>query len=118
MPRIAAAASSSRVRTPPRSPSATSDGSLTDPDSPSDPQMRMTRTPASARRASVPPHASDSSSGWARTTRTVLGASGTLRLHDAPVDVHVALDHALHSEARHRALADAPAIEIEHARQL
>src|SRR5258708_38483300 len=120
-PSTAAASRSSRARTPPRSPSGTSAGSLIDPASPRDAQSRTTRAPASASRASVPPHASDSSSGCAKMPRTVRPASeslsGTVRLHDAAVHADVFVDHARDAEARNGALADAPAIEIEHARE-
>src|SRR5712671_634707 len=118
-PSTAAASRSSRARTWPRSPSGTSVGSLIDPASPREAQSRTTRAPASASRASVPPHASDSSSGCAKTPRTVLPASerlsATMGLHDAAVDADVFVDHARDAEARDGALADAPAIESEHA---
>src|SRR5256885_3066600 len=129
MPRTAAASPSSRARTPPRSPSGTSAGSLIDPASPRDAQSRITRTPASASRASVPPHASDSSSGWANTASTVRPAScrsdrspdpfalsATVRLHDAGVDASVFVDHSRGAESLDGALADAAPIEIEDAR--
>ena len=102
----------------------TSAGSLTDPRSPREAHSSTTRAPASASRASVPPHASDSSSGCAKTARTVRPttpsdqlSSATVRLDDLLVDRHVLVDHALDAEARDGALADAPAIEREHARQ-
>ena len=101
-----------------------------DPVSPRDAHSRTTRAPASARRASVPPHASDSSSGCAKTASTVRPARRQRRRirrsvsvgHDAAstsrrVDGDVLVDHAVDAEARDRALADAPAIEAEHARQ-
>src|SRR6478752_7623088 len=84
----------------------------------------ITRQPASARRASVPPQASDSSSGWAKMPSTVRPArgsaalaSGTMGLHDPVVDGDVLVDHTLGAEPGHRALVHAAAIEIEHARQ-
>src|SRR5947209_10858941 len=89
--------------------------------------MRTTRTPASASRASVPPHISDSSSGWANTARTerarasdgvALPSACLMPLDDAPVDVDALADHPRRAESGDRALADAPAIEIEDARQL
>src|SRR5258707_15283008 len=123
-PSTAAASLSSRTRTRPRSPSGTSDGSLIDPASPCDAHTMTTRQPASARRASVPPQASDSSSGWAKMPSTVRPArgsaalaSGTMSLHDPGVDGDVLVDHALGSETGDRALVHAAAIEIEHARQ-
>src|SRR5947208_5573225 len=121
MPSTAAASASSRVRTPARSPSGTSAGSLIDPDSPRDPQRSTTRAPASASRASVPPHASDSSSGCAKTARTVRPASGrstTMLLHDTKIDRDVLFDHAGRAEPRDGPLADAPTIQIEQTRQL
>src|SRR5450759_2982189 len=122
-PSTAAASRSSRVRTSPRSPSGTSEGSLIEPASPREAHSTMTRAPASARRASVPPHASDSSSGCAKIPRTVRPARGrassaTMRLHDPTVDGDVFIDHASGAEARDGALAHAPAIEVEDARQL
>src|SRR4051812_12318609 len=73
------------------------------------------RAPASASRASVPPHASDSSSGWARTTRIVRPEQSAtpVRLDDLLVHRHVFVDHAFDAEARDGALADAAAIERE-----
>src|SRR3954470_24766960 len=116
IPRIAAASRSSRVRTSARSPSASSAGSLTDPDSPRDPHISTTRTPASDSRASVPPHASDSSSGWAKIARTVLRAlSGTMGLHEPGVYGDVLVDHPLDAEACDGAVVHALAIEREHA---
>src|SRR5258708_31782842 len=118
IPRIAAASRSSRVRTAARSPSASSAGSLTDPDSPRDPHIRTTRTPASDSRASVPPHASDSSSGWAKIARTVLRAtSGTMGLHQLFVNADILVDHPLDAEPRDGAIVHALAIECEHAMQ-
>src|SRR5262245_36333203 len=120
MPRTAAASCSSRVRTPARSPSGTSAGSLTEPRSPRDAHISTTRAPASERRASVPPQASDSSSGCAKTARTVRPSRWrsalrfTAGLHETIVDRDVFLDHAPGAEACHRALVDALAIEIEH----
>src|SRR3954464_920943 len=98
-PSTAAASRSSRTRTSPRLPSGTSAGSLQDPASPCDAQTTTTRQPASARRASVPPQASDSSSGWAKMPSTVRPArgsalaSGTMGLHDPVVDGDVLVDH-------------------------
>src|SRR5262249_16692889 len=125
-PSTSAASWNSRTRTAPRSPAVTSDGSLIDPRSPRDPHMSTTRTPASAKRANVPPHISDSSSGCANTASTVrIGAlevallsAAMVILDDAPIDLQVLVDHPRRAEARDRALADAPAIEIEDARQL
>src|SRR4051812_48800023 len=114
MPRTFAASLSSRALTAPRSPSARSAGSLTDPLSPCDAHNRTTRAPASARRAIVPPQASDSSSGWASTTRMVRPAmSGAPAGDNALIHCDVFVDHALDAEARHGALADAAAIERE-----
>src|SRR5581483_7059752 len=119
IPSTLAAAASSRVRTAPRSSPSTRVGSLTDPDSPRDPQMRTTRAPASASRASVPPQASDSSSGCANTASTVRPEkSATASLDDVAIDVRVLLDHAGDAEPRDGVLAHAAAIEIENARQL
>src|SRR3954451_1500597 len=131
MPRMAAASRSSRVRTTPRSPSGTSAASLIDPASPRDAHIRITRTPASASRASVPPHASDSSSGCAKTARTVRPASAasdrpaagtalsaTMLFHDALVDADVLVDHPRDAEALDCAIAHAAAIQIEDARKL
>src|SRR5262249_45905240 len=125
-PSTAAASRSSRARTPPRSPSGTSAGSLTDPASPCVAHSSTTRAPAWASRASVPPQASDSSSGCGKTPRTVRPASGrrsalasgTMTLHQPRVHLDVAVDHPLDAEASDGALADAMTIEIEHPRQL
>src|SRR6185503_15193027 len=121
-PRTAAASRSSRARTPPRSPSGTSAGSLIEPASPRDAHTTMTRAPASERRASVPPHASDSSSGCAKMPSTVRPARGrglvTMSLHEPGVNRDVLVDHAGRAEAGDRAIVDAAAIEIEDARQL
>src|SRR6185503_13649409 len=120
-PSTDAASRSSVTRTAPRSPSGTSAGSLIDPDSPREPQSSTTRAPASASRASVPPHASDSSSGCAKTASTVRPAaalSGTVRLHDAPVNGEVFVGHPPGAEPGDRALANDAAIEIEDAGQL
>src|SRR5688500_17511025 len=141
MPRMAAASCNSRVRTLARSPSGTSAGSLIDPRSPRDAQSSTILAPASARRASVPPHDSDSSSGWANTARIVRPPSnedsqidclmfwssvsgepslplGTMRLEDTFVYRQIPINHPRDAEPRHRPLADAAAIEIEHPRQL
>src|SRR6202163_1054878 len=126
MPSTLAASRSSCSRTRPRSPSGTSAGSLMDPPSPRDAQSRTTLAPASARRASVPPHASDSSSGCANTASTVRPVRSsvssvmpaTMHLHDALVHGHVLVNHALHAEACRRPGADQAAIETEYARQL
>src|SRR3989449_7079923 len=122
-PSTAAASCNSRVRTPARSPSGTSAGSLTDPRSPREAHINTTRAPASDRRASVPPHASDSSSGCAKTARTVRPSSGressgTMRLHEFPVHVDVLVYHPGDAEARHSALMDPLPVEIEHAVQI
>src|SRR5438132_4708756 len=124
------------MRTRPRSPSGTRDGSQIDPRSPRVAQSSTTFAPASAARASVPPHASDSSSGCAKTPRIVRpaswpGGSGfrrtfasslrtrlTRRGDEPAVDGDVFVDHALDSEACHGAIANPAAVEIEHARQL
>src|SRR5688572_15032178 len=120
MPRMAAASCNSRVRTLARSPSGTSAGSLIDPRSPRDAQSSTILAPASASRASVPPHDSDSSSGWANTARIVRPSSpvGTMRLEDTFVYRQIPINHPRDAEPRHRPLADAAAIEIEHPRQL
>src|SRR5919197_4631397 len=121
MPSTAAASASSRVRTRARSPSGTSEGSLIDPASPREAHSRTVRAPASASRASVPPQASDSSSGCAKTASTVRPASGrstTMLLHDALIDRDVLINHPRGAEARDRAFAHAAAIQIEDARQL
>src|SRR6185503_20051243 len=128
---MAAASTSSRARTPPRlSPSGTRDGSQTDPASPRDAHTTMTRAPASARRANVPPHASDSSSGCAKMPRmvrpasgsspdrAVRSASGTGSLHETRIHGDVLLDHAGGAEPGHRPFVDAAPIEAEHARQV
>src|SRR5436190_15363480 len=127
-PRMAAAWCSSRVRTAPRLPSGTSAGSDTDPASPRDAHSRTTRAPASVRRASVPPQASDSSSGCANTARTVRpssrgsaalsGRSSTGATQDAAIDRDILVNHPIDAEARDGALADAPPVEIEHAREI
>src|SRR4029079_18087672 len=89
------------------------------PRSPRDPHISTTRTPASASRASVPPHVSDSSSGCANTARTVLGlACGTIGLDDAAVYGDVFVDHASRSEARDGAVPHPATVEVEHARKL
>src|SRR5882724_537891 len=123
-PSTAAASRSSRTRTLPRLPSGTSAGSLIDPASPCDAHTITTRHPASARRARVPPQASDSSSGWAKMPSTVRPArgsaalaSGTMGLHDPGVDGEVLVDHALGTESGDGAIVHAAAIEVERARQ-
>src|SRR5919201_5147915 len=126
-PSIVAASYSSRVRTAPRSAFASSAGSDTDPASPRDAQSSTTRAPASDSRASVPPQASDSSSGCAKISSTVRpfngrsslalrGSSATMRLHDPAIHVDVLVHHARHAEALHGARAHARAVESEHAR--
>src|SRR5712671_1543032 len=116
MPSTSASSCNSWTRTRPRSLVATSDGSLIDPRSPRDAQSRTMRAPASARRASVPPQASDSSSGWARTTRIVRpeksGSDETL------INRFVLGDHPLDAEPRDRAFADRAAIQREHGCQV
>src|SRR5439155_22714494 len=72
-------------------------------------------------RASVPPQASDSSSGCAKTATivrpsTVLGT--TVTLHQLLVDCDVAVDHPVEAESGDGVLADTPTIEREHARQV
>src|SRR3954464_5982756 len=124
-PSTAAASRSSRSRTRPRSPFGTSAGSLIDPASPRVAQRTTTRAPASARRASVPPQASDSSSGCAKIPSTVRPARGrraplssaTTTLHETRVDMDIAVDHPLDAEASDRLRANATAVEVEHARQ-
>src|SRR5580765_277368 len=121
-PRIRAASRSSRVRVLARSSSATREPSLQEPRSPREPQITTTRAPASERRASVPPQASDSSSGWAKTARIVRpeksGASGMRpSVDDSLIHGEVLVDHAFHAESRDGLLADAPAIQTEHARK-
>src|SRR5215467_11060212 len=118
MPSTAAASRSSRVRTWPRSPSGTSVGSLIDPDSPREAHITTTRAPASASRASVPPQASDSSSGCAKIARIARPAKSTdsgMRppFDDVLVHGHVLVDHALDAEPFDGALANAPAIQAE-----
>src|SRR5882672_9564886 len=121
-PRTAAASRSSRARTTPRSPSGTSAGSLIEPASPRDAHTTTTRAPASTRRANVPPHASDSSSGCAKIASTVRPARRralvTTGLHEPGVNRDVLVHHAGCSETGDRALADAAAIEIEKAWQV
>src|SRR5256885_3975828 len=112
MPRIAAASCSSRVRTLARSSPAIIVPSLTDPFSPRDAHSSTTRAPASARRAIVPPHASDSSSGCARTTRIVRPEKSGR--DDALIHRFVFVDHALDAEACDGLFANAPAIERKH----
>src|SRR5580765_6243324 len=121
-PRIRAASRSSRVRALARSSPATREPSLQEPRSPREAQITTTRAPASERRASVPPQASDSSSGWAKTARTVRpeksGASGMRpSSDDALIDLEVPVDHAFHAESRDGSLADAPAIQTEYSRK-
>src|SRR5262245_3250024 len=116
MPRIVAASSSSFVLTRPRLSSGTSVGSLMDPRPPLDAQMSTTRAPASARRASVPPHASDSSSGCAKIARTVRPASvasvpATLASSKGVIQLFVFRDHPLDTEARDGMLANAASTE-------
>src|SRR4051812_40342913 len=119
MPRIRAAACSSRERMQGRSPSDRSARSLTAPFSPREAHSSTTRAPPSARRASVPPHAMDSSSGWAKTARMVRPAkSGASGLEDALIDGDVLTYHSIDTEPRHRAFADAPAIKTERTRQV
>src|SRR6187200_908104 len=79
--------------------------------------MTITRTPASASRASVPPHASDSSSGCAKTARTGRLLLATMCIHDPAVDADIFIDHAVGPEARHRMLPHSTPIEREHPRQ-
>src|ERR1019366_368745 len=122
-PSTVAASRSSRTRTTPRSPSGTSAGSLIEPASPCEAQTMTTRAPASASRASVPPQASDSSSGWAKIPSTVRPSSGRkrsamMRLHDPLVYGDVFVDHPARPEPRDRALVHAAAIEVEDARQV
>src|SRR5206468_48833 len=82
--------------------------------------------PASAARASVPPQATDSSSGCAKTARIVRPARPGVSvstlviapLHEPPIDGDILIDHAPRAEARDRPSADAAAIEIEDAREL
>src|ERR1043166_2766605 len=111
-PRIFAASCSSLARTLPRSAFATSAGSLTAPFSPREAQIRMTRAPASERRAMVPPHASDSSSGCAKTTRMVRPEKSGAP-DDAFKDRDVPVDHPLDAEPRDRAVSHPPAVESE-----
>src|SRR5580704_4223665 len=133
MPSAAAAARSSAARTRPRSPSSgTSPGSLIAPFSPCDAQSSTTRAPPLAARASVPPQASDSSSGCAKIARIVRPASGrsgeagelragTVPLcvrHQSFVDRDVLVDHAVDPEPLDGALPDAAPVEVEDARQL
>src|SRR6266851_7425834 len=123
MPSTAAASRSSRARTTPRLPSGTSAGSLIEPASPCDAHSRITLAPASASRASVPPQASDSSSGCAKMPSTVRPArerrlSATVGLHDPGVDGDILVDHACRAETGDGAIAHATAIEIEDARQV
>src|SRR5438477_9106290 len=97
-----------------------------EPASPRDAHSSTTRTPASASRASVPPHASDSSSGWAKTASTVrparpVGSSGTratVRLHDPFVHGDVFIHHPRDAKPLHRPLVDAPAVEGQHPTEL
>src|SRR5215471_13293404 len=114
MPSTLAASYSSRARTAARSWPSSSARSLIDPFSPRDAQISTTRAPASASRASVPPHAIDSSSGCANTTRNVRPArSGALGLNDALIDGHVFVDHSTDAEAFHRPFANHTAVECE-----
>src|SRR5260370_18782993 len=132
MPSVAAAALSSWPRTRPRSPPGTSAGSLIDPFSPCEAQSSTTRAPPLAARASVPPQASDSSSGCAKIARIVRPASGrsgeivVLRagtvalcvLYQAFVDRDILVDHAVDAEPLDGALPDTAPVEVEDARQL
>src|SRR5438876_9583832 len=95
------------------------------PRSPRDAHSRTVDAPRSANRANVPPHASDSSSGWAKTARIVrparLGVSrgvhATVSLHKTPVNGHVLVHHAVAAEPGDRALTHTPTIDREHVRQ-
>src|SRR3954452_1911897 len=125
IPSVRAASRSSSDRTSPRSRAPRSAVSLTDPHSPRDAQSSTTRAPESTRRASVPPQASDSSSGWAKTARIVrpappcfsVCASSTMALHDPAVHRHVLIGHALGAEAFDGAIPDTPPVERGHAGQ-
>src|SRR5262245_45233469 len=120
MPRRAAASRNSFSRTRPRSPSATSAGSLIVPRSPREAQSSTIRAPASESLANVPPQVSVSSSGWAKMPTIVRPASGrsaTWMFEQALVHSDVFVHHAGRAEPRDRALADAPAIQRENARQ-
>src|SRR5262245_40009277 len=122
-PSVAAASWSSRARTRPRSAFWT--GLLNPPSSPCDAHRSTTRTPASDSRASVPPQASDSSSGWAKMARTVrplrtdplAGDRSMMRLHELLVRGHVLVHHAVRPEASSGVFANSPAVEVEHAAQ-
>src|SRR5258707_6676602 len=120
MQSTAGAARSSLTRTAPRSPRETSAGSLIEPDSPRDAHMSTMRAPASAARASVPPQASDSSSGCAKTARIVRPASesavGTMRLDHTAVDGLVLLGHPFRAETRERLLAHLLPVQLEQPR--
>src|SRR5439155_25316972 len=113
-----AASRNSRVRTAPRSPFDASAGSPVEPASPRDAQKTTTRAPASEARARVPPHASDSSSGCAKTPRMVRPArlaearsarlssgAGTTGLEHMTVYRFVFGGHAFKSETREGLLA-------------
>src|SRR5206468_10813065 len=103
----------------PRSPSGRSAGSPTAPFLPRGAHSTATPAPASERRASVPPHASDSSSGWAKTARTSWPASSfsdMAGLRNIVIDALVLPDHPIDAKPRDGALADAEAIEREDAR--
>src|SRR5438270_9568175 len=115
MPRTRAGSRSSCARTLGRSAAATSAGSLRAPFSPRDAQRRTTRAPASASRASVPPHAIDSSSGWANTARMVRPEKSG---NDALVDGEIFVYHPLDPEPFHRAFANAAPIERKRLRQI
>src|SRR5580765_5494855 len=119
MPSTCAASCSSRDRTAARLWPSSSARSLTDPFSPCDAQMSTTRAPASARRASVPPQAMDTSSGCADPARIVRPEkSGALGGDDALINGFVLVDHAIDPEALHGTLADSPAVERKRLRQL
>src|SRR5712692_7319604 len=130
MPRTLAASRNSRVRTEPRSPFGASAGSLVEPASPREAQKTTTRAPASEARANVPPHASDSSSGCAKTPRMVRpvrfaaargsrrsSGAGTTGLEHMTVYRFVFGSHAFKSETCEGPLADTAPIELEDPRQ-
>ena len=120
----AAASRSSCGADAPESPSRAGRRSLTDPRSPRDAHSSTTRAPASASRASVPPQASDSSSGWAKTARMVRpgkrasyhAAATSVLPRVAGTRPRIRRPCGLRRTARRR-VAHAPAIEREHARE-
>src|SRR4051812_18655737 len=88
--------------------------------------MMTTRAPESTRRASVPPQASDSSSGCAKTASTTCPSKACAAvatsacaplIDDAPEGVDVPVDHRHDAKAPDRFCADVSAIQGQHPRE-